>query len=660
MPLTLWGFVNIRGGEGSDIKNIEDDLNTTVSGIGTVDVTVGELKSLRALTRGEKRRIRREAIRARREEKRKIKQQRKLQRKRGTERKQEAGGGQSMVTAKIHDARGGEDRRGPTDPLDKPRGLRSLRKTASSLTGVHGLFSGKGRDGYKTGPSSEIEAPTLEGEDLSQEAMILKRRIQAIEVVRGRAATHDIKDIEAREKLQKVSAEVESIVPPGTATLDLPDNEGGVLGDAAGELETADQDLLSKDVAQIQLSKRVQELDRTMGDHNRAIRQLQLEKDRLQGRLNPLQNETFIDEELIDEYIEHLCEAGRLMLLNHTELWEDGVDDGDDEEQIGEDLFTSQTGAGGGKGQVSNSGGSWILRQTLGREKSIGEKIGETIETVTYRVICKYVMKAFAGAIGALHGTNVLNKGDIRLYVLPNARVPLPGGASGEDANGYATSALKAAINRGRGKPLGPPPGDFLQREAVTETLLSHCQISAPLLKLFPIALQRALLGNIVTLVTCIVSDAADGIQVQILGHQLTTSFKPMGETEVVGRMRRGAFASARNPRRTEEFERAVREVGFELSKQLKFLDKWHERVLGSGLLRSQIGNLIARLVLTLVDDILGGAKVDMWSGGGGPRVLMGVEFRGAEEEKCVTPNDKESKEKEADVINEDPRPDKS
>ena len=66
---------------------------------------------------------------------------------------------------------------------------------------------------------------------------------------------------------------------------------------------------------------------------------------------------------------------------------------------------------------------------------------------------------------------------------------------------------------------------------------------------------------------------------------------------------------------------------------QLRFLDLWYERILGSGLLRAQIANLIARLILTLVDDIVGDMKMDMWSSGGGPRVLAGVEYRAVSQE---------------------------
>ena len=53
------------------------------------------------------------------------------------------------------------------------------------------------------------------------------------------------------------------------------------------------------------------------------MNELQRQKDMLQNRLNPLSNATFIDDTLIDRYIESLTHDNRLTLLNHTELWED-------------------------------------------------------------------------------------------------------------------------------------------------------------------------------------------------------------------------------------------------------------------------------------------------------------------------------------------------
>ena len=52
-------------------------------------------------------------------------------------------------------------------------------------------------------------------------------------------------------------------------------------------------------------------------------------------------------------------------------------------------------------------------------------------------------------------------------------------------------------------------------------------------------------------------------------------------------------------------------------------------RALGSGVLRTQIANLVARIVLTLTDEILSGARMDLWSAqAGGPRMIAGLEYR--------------------------------
>ena len=84
-----------------------------------------------------------------------------------------------------------------------------------------------------------------------------------------------------------------------------------------------------------------------------------------------------------------------------------------------------------------------------------------------------------------------------------------------------------------------------------------------------------------------------------------------------------------RQSARSEQFEAAVAATAADMAENLKFLDRWHERALGSGMLRAQIANLIARLVLTLVDDILSGAQMDLFAAqAGGPRVVAGLEYR--------------------------------
>lgn len=90
-----------------------------------------------------------------------------------------------------------------------------------------------------------------------------------------------------------------------------------------------------------------------------------------------------------------------------------------------------------------------------------------------------------------------------------------------------------------------------------------------------------------------------------------------------------GGFRSNHRRSKPEEFERAVRATGMDISKSLSFLDKWHERALGGDVLRAQIGNLIARVVLTLVEEVIVSAKMDLWSSQAkGPRIVGCLEYR--------------------------------
>ena len=118
-------------------------------------------------------------------------------------------------------------------------------------------------------------------------------------------------------------------------------------------------------------------------------------------------------------------------------------------------------------------------------------------------------------------------------------------------------------------------------------------------------------------------ADFFDGLQFQILGHQLSFSFQPITELDMVNHM----FDHRRS--RPEEFEAAVLATAEDLAEELKFLDRWHERLLGSGVLRSQIANLIARIVLTLTDEALSGARMDLFrTQAGGPRIVSSLESR--------------------------------
>jgi hypothetical protein len=368
--------------------------------------------------------------------------------------------------------------------------------------------------------------------------------------------------------------------------------------------------------------------------------------------------------------MDQLVSSGRLTMLNHTYLWKIAPleEDLEDDDSIGDDLFTpsadarklyeTTTGAksrnkkkkgssGTGTGNGAGGGGSWLLRQSIGKGESLGEKIGSVMEMSTYKAVCKSVMSVLARSISALHGVNVMRHSDIRIYMENSP--DLPSHTDYGDGETYAQEAIKRAIKRGasgKGKKrskrkssslssshkMEDEHDSFLQRDAVVETMLSHCQISAPLLKLFPLPWQRAFLSNIVTLVAEVVSDFASGLRIQILGHQLTFAFQPITEQDMMEQalLERSSPPPFNNRKsRPEEFEAAVTATANDLSEKLMFLDRWHERALGSGMLRAQLGNLIARIVLTLVDEVLTGTQMNMWTKqASGPRVVAGLEYR--------------------------------
>lgn len=408
---------------------------------------------------------------------------------------------------------------------------------------------------------------------------------------------------------------------------------------------------------------RVQEIDRLILEGQNRMVELQCEKDFLQQRPNPLFNYTseegenvsrtfnFPSQSLVEDYIEGLKSSGRLIMLNHTSLWRSESDDYEDDEMIGDDSVTASksnkktntknvnrrrrngnSSNGGGR-----RGGNWLLRQTLGKGIAIGEKLGETIEAAAYHAVCSAVMSILARSISAIHGVNIMKHSDIRLHLgqAPDSSSNGEGIKTEKDAQDTMKQAIQRGSKRNKGKNKNAKNNrsksmdvSFMQRDAVVETLISHCQISAPLLKLFPIIWQRAILGNIITLITAITSDFCAGMKFQILGHQLSLSFKPMTEKDVIRQITNRIGFNQRRAK-MEEFEAAVSATAQDLSDQMKFLDRWHHRALGSGMLRAQIGNLIARIVLTLVDDVLCGATIDLWAAqAGGPRVITGLEHR--------------------------------
>jgi hypothetical protein len=509
------------------------------------------------------------------------------------------------------------------------RRLRPLRKAAAKATGLHGVLSGK----YRVQPVSTVER---------QHLGVVRRRLAAID--------------RARKKVEQATAE-------SAGEKHGPRWKFWQRADDLSLLDAGISFVLRKNPREVleerNRMRRVKEIDKLMQESQVRLMELACEKDVLQRRLNPLWNYTttettpnrtdvnasetvglvsasrqfnFPPGELVDEYLDVLFSSGRLVKLNHTDLWRN-VDEEDDEDELISPVFEDRQS---GREKRKNGSGSWFLRNGL------GEKLGDVAETAGYKAVCAAIMSVLARSLSSLHGVNVMEHSDIRLFMEQTPDLPpFPAGiihGSGMSSN-YAQNAIHNAMHRGAKKNRKKrssrrrrlPEDAFLQRDAVVETLISQCQIAAPILKVFPLAWQRAFLGNIITLITSVVADFCEGVEFQILGHRLSFSFNPITEEDMI----RGLVSDPYNNRRRanpEQFEAAVRATAADMGEELKFLDRWHERALGGGRLRTQIATLIARLVLTLVDDVLSGCRMDLWAAqAGGPRLVAALEYRSDE-----------------------------
>lgn len=559
------------------------------------------------------------------------------------------------------------------DDLKLSRVLRPVRKAVANVTGLHGFVSGKI---YTTTNSSHT--------------VITRRKNAVVISIDEELGIHDAGALEAEMLARRVARQRRN------RRNNQPNNRGGRRWFRRGQQQQAAAENArnseyvvvtpsldsSPDALEQRRRKRVEEIDRLLQRGGERLLELQCERDDLLQAPNPLfnytkkydpsTNQTFGDvrtvrefnfppSSLVNEYIGELVSNARLIPMNHTQLWSaqsDSLDD-DDDESVGDDLLTPSADARKlyenldqlERGKVrrkgnGGGGGSWLLRTGFGRAGgSLGEKLGETIETAAYKGVCSAVMMVLARLLSSLHGVNIMSHSDIRVYIEGDPDLPPVNKHLGEN---YAEETLKRAIRKGSRKKKkrhsshhksssryhGYELSDdaFIQRDAVVETLISHCQISAPLLKLFPLDWQRAMVGNIITLVTAIVSDFADGLQIQILGHALSVSFKPITEADMFQQIGVGGFRQNHRRTRPDEFEAAVMATAQDISDSLSFLDgwlEWAERRVGGGVLRSQIGNLIARVVLTLVDEVLSGAKLDLWSSqANGPRLYAALEYR--------------------------------
>jgi hypothetical protein len=575
--------------------------------------------------------------------------------------------------------------------------LRPVRKWTAHVTGLHGVFSGKPSSLDTTRPLgvTTMDRPT------DRDLQGIQKRIAAIDRARksvDRVRAVDVEDSMKRRRglfggLFRARRNETSTDMATAASSSHVDDDGPDAEEDARVMKKSPEEIEEER----QRMERVKEIDRLIAEGQALLQNLICEKDVLQRRPNPLfeyktvkttkkkvpadtdlaSNETVQDttvnetvevqatrkmnfppDELVAEYLDMMISTRRLVKMNHTFLWQESESSEDEEETIGDDLFTASADAHrlyqdsgrpprgaheSNKGKNGNGnagiggGGSWLLRQSLGGGPSLGEKIGEAAETAAYKAVCAALMSFLAKLLSTLHGVNVLKHSDIRLVLEQAPDLPMMGAEGilpGTDGN-YAEETLKTVMRqktkkRRKYSKHRPSDDSFVQRDAVTEMLLSHVQISAPLLKLFPLAWQRALLGNIVTLATAVISDFLDGLRFQILGHELSFAFRPITEEDMIrhfqimsgGRLNHRKYKAA-------EFEAAVRATAEDVSEELKFLDRWHERALGSGVLRTQIANLIARIVLTLTDEILSAARIDLWSAqAGGPRMLAGLEYR--------------------------------
>ncbi len=580
--------------------------------------------------------------------------------------------------------------------LRASRQLRRVRKIAARATGLHGVLSGKpSRSALATvSPAGIAEADIETTDDIDLED--IQKRIAAIDkaregVERARAADEESRKRRGlfggffRPRVESVEEKAEDKSITEEEKLPAPEEAAPSVPQRSPEEIQAELDRM----------ERVRQIDRLIVEGQARLKDLICEKDVLQRRPNPLFDYTttetvdkeidhdektdepsnttsttatargkveiqatrkmnFPPDDVVAEYLEMMISTRRLTKMNHTYLWKESETDEDEEESIGDDLFTpsvdarrlyedsagsrrSDRGSGIGRnGNGNGGGGSWLLRQSIGNGPSLGEKIGQAAETAAYKAVCAALMSFLARALSSLHGINVLKHSDIRLVLEQAPDLP-PVGKDGiipGSAKNYAEETIKTVMrskarrSKHRSKHLFSEDS-FVQRDAVTEMLLSHVQISAPLLKLFPLAWQRALLGNILTLSTAVISDFVDGLYFQILGHQLSFAFRPITEEDMIQhfRLSGGRFNNRRH--KPAEFEAAVRATAEDVSEELKFLDRWHERALGSGVLRTQIANMIARIVLTLTDEVLSGARMDLWSAqAGGPRMLACLEYR--------------------------------
>ena len=549
--------------------------------------------------------------------------------------------------------------------------LRPLRKSVARATGLHGVLSGK--------PSGESLSATTAGPENHEHAAMTseeRQRLAAIDKARGNVARveaerrkrqggfwgrrrrtnpgdepafiHNRRAWEQEKMRRERLHEIDSLQEQYGLTLARLAAEKELLLKIPNPLwnyTTTLEDVEEERRRAEETAQKKHEFlrgNQTNGDSARTSTESDSDGEDESGtKTNDAKDTTiqrefnFPSDDLVDEYLDMLFSTGRIVKLNHTVLWRNnGLDDldnsiDDEDEWLSAQEIERRARIAQRRGET---GSRWL-------RNGLGEKIGLAVEMVAYKAVCANVMGILAKSLSAMHGVTIMGHSDI---CLQTENVPvLPPLVGAENADCYASQAIQNALRKtssSKKKKRKRKNAEFVQRNAVTEQLLSQCQIATPLLKLFPLAWQRALIGNLITMITSILSDFFEGLEFEILGHKLSMVFKPITEQDMIRKLEANWLSSStssfqQDPARSmQAFEAAVDATTASMASSLHFLDKWHERVLGGDQIRTQVAALIARVVLSLVDDILTQSRMDLWPLVGGPKLLAGLMYRTPQE----------------------------
>jgi len=390
--------------------------------------------------------------------------------------------------------------------------LRKTRKLSSSYFGVRGAFSGKYRQPTPTPTPSPIEPEPIGRPEFNSKFEEGNKFQQQLEVVEN----DNITTIEAPRP------------PPNFAITTTTTPKSNTTNSNTTNSTPPNPIPRPPDDSQLSVSG----LEARMEYHSARLNTLTKAKTlKLFGSPNPLKLDTNTPPQLINNYISSLKKRKILVPLNHVKLWSDDDphpddDDSEEEDHVGDDLFSTKPKAREKKKiKKPSGGGSWILRQTIpsffdkvkdkDKDKDIthpehmGIKLTTMLEDMLYNVIVKAVIGGILSGLSGLHGVNLAGIADIELSVDRQEQPQTP-----DDSNSQEFPP--------------PPEYSYPQLYFVTEGLLSQMQIAAPLLKLFPLKLQRELLQNLILLLTVTVRDCLLGIRLNILGSSVKLDLAPI------------------------------------------------------------------------------------------------------------------------------------